>query len=125
MDICVQLHVNHAILWWCLEILIELTISVYGYLCAITSEPCKSVMSPVIFCLMLLHSSTPLICCLSYSSGSLSCTLCFIFSWLLQIWPPKNVKDSGSRLHSLLKEAIMLVRVLSGTKLNAAFTTMS
>ncbi|KAL9417718.1 hypothetical protein AB3S75_040664 [Citrus x aurantiifolia] len=24
------------------------------------------------------------------------------------IWPPKNVKDSGSRLHSLLKEAIML-----------------
>lgn len=125
MDICVQLQVNHAILWWCLEILIELSISVYGYLCAITCEPCKSVMSPVIFCLMLLHSSTPLICCLSYSSGSLSCTLWFIFSWLLQIWPPKNVKDSGSRLHSLLKEAIMLVRVLSGTKLNAAFTTMS
>lgn len=36
---------------------------------------------------------------------------------LLQIWPPKSVKDSGSRLHSLLKEAIMQVRILSGTDL--------
>ncbi|PIN19759.1 hypothetical protein CDL12_07549 [Handroanthus impetiginosus] len=28
---------------------------------------------------------------------------------LLQIWPPKSVKDSGSRLHSELKEAILQV----------------
>lgn len=27
----------------------------------------------------------------------------------VQIWPPKSVKDSGSRLHSKLKEAIMQV----------------
>lgn len=27
----------------------------------------------------------------------------------LQIWPPKTVKDSGSRLHSKLKEAIVQV----------------
>lgn len=30
----------------------------------------------------------------------------------MQIWPPKSVKDSGSRLHTKLKEAIMLVIVL-------------
>ncbi|MBA0655149.1 hypothetical protein Goklo_007664, partial [Gossypium klotzschianum] len=30
------------------------------------------------------------------------------FEWFLaQIWPPKSVKDSASRLHSLLKDAIM------------------
>lgn len=32
---------------------------------------------------------------------------------LMQIWPPKNVKDSGSRLHTKLKEAIMQVIVFS------------
>lgn len=31
----------------------------------------------------------------------------------MQIWPPKSVKDSGSRLHTKLKEAIMQVIVLS------------
>lgn len=31
-----------------------------------------------------------------------------LFFWL-QIWPPKMVKDSGSRLHSKLKEAILQV----------------
>ncbi|MBA0766316.1 hypothetical protein Gotri_015370, partial [Gossypium trilobum] len=34
--------------------------------------------------------------------------LCLIFQWFLpQIWPPKSVKDPTSRLHSLLKEAIL------------------
>lgn len=27
----------------------------------------------------------------------------------MQIWPPKSVKDSGSRFHTKLKEAIMQV----------------
>lgn len=46
----------------------------------------------------------------------LSVHMCFILllysmrsANILQIWPPKSVKDSGSRLHSKLKEAIMQV----------------
>jgi len=34
---------------------------------------------------------------------------------LVQIWPPKSVKDSGSRLHSKLKEAILQVTYETGT----------
>lgn len=37
----------------------------------------------------------------------------------MQIWPPKNVKDSGSRLHSKLKEAIMQVRPVIGALLKS------
>ncbi|KAF9621218.1 hypothetical protein IFM89_016712 [Coptis chinensis] len=31
----------------------------------------------------------------------------FLISYLVQIWPPKSIKDSGSSLHSKLKETIM------------------
>ncbi|KAL0384315.1 UNVERIFIED_CONTAM: hypothetical protein Sradi_2825800 [Sesamum radiatum] len=30
-----------------------------------------------------------------------------LHDWVVCIWPPKSIKDSGSRLHSKLKEAIV------------------
>ena len=49
--------------------------------------------------------------------GDVYCLAWFIFTCalFLQIWPPKSVQDSGSRLHSLLKEAIMQVRSMLGS----------
>ncbi|KAJ0980282.1 hypothetical protein J5N97_008537 [Dioscorea zingiberensis] len=36
------------------------------------------------------------------------CTLNCHYDFLMLIWPPKSIKDSGSRLHSKLKEALIL-----------------
>jgi len=44
-----------------------------------------------------------------YSSSALWSVAHFFHFHLFQIWPPKSFKDSGSRFHSQLKEAIAQV----------------
>ncbi|MBA0758789.1 hypothetical protein Gotri_021754 [Gossypium trilobum] len=62
-------------------------------------------------CLHVIHTN----CLISHiksfpphtAPAGYTCPSCSTTCFLAQIWPPKNVKDSASRLHSLLKEAIM------------------
>lgn len=57
-------------------------------------------------CLHLIHTNCLVSHCKSYpphtAPAGYACPTCST-----SIWPPKSVKDSGSRLHSKLKEAIM------------------
>lgn len=59
---------------------------------------------PFLFCTCKLNPVS--LCMQTYS---------FIFLTIIiskQIWPPSSIKDTGSRLHSKLKEAIVQVRSL-------------
>ncbi|MFQ6667484.1 hypothetical protein Gotur_033481, partial [Gossypium turneri] len=67
-----------------------------GYTC----PSCSTTVSFLIIMNQLSHSNILLLTIFSSDKFALQC-------FLAQIWPPKNVKDSASRLHSLLKEAIM------------------